>query len=140
MIAMLKWFSSLEEARDMRYRLIYGVLWPLTVVVYLMPWARVDGNIIPGCAFAIHYTVTYFIGILIGLIVLTTEYNPIPMTIIAGVLMIFGFIGGEWALSETAKHARVVVAEWGMVLSFFTSMIYMVAGAYIGKKMAAKKA
>jgi hypothetical protein len=124
----------------MNWRIVYALLWFLTLVTYSLPWASTsDGEVFYGWNFTMPFSITYLIGMLLGLIVLATKWKPIPMTVVAGVLMILGFFGASigmgmmtgvgWLVGKTVK------AEGGIGLSFLTSIIYMVGGAVTGKKM-----
>ncbi|MEM3975114.1 MAG: hypothetical protein QW320_12160 [Ignisphaera sp.] len=127
----------------MKWRIIYGILWLLTVIMYSLPWAKVNDEIYTGWNFTLPFSVTYLIGILLGLIVLIVRYKPVLMTIVAGVLMILGVVGtsvgfgGVMAIIGGLVGAKVSW-EAGIGGAFLFAMIYMVAGAYAGKKMVMK--
>ena len=127
----------------MRYRIIYAVLWLLTVVAYSMPWASIDGEMYTGWSFTLPFSFTYLIGILIGLVVLITKFKPIAMTIIAGILMILGLVGASLGYGLAAALAGImeakVTTEAGMGFAFIAIILYMIVGAYAGKKMVQMK-
>lgn len=77
-----------------RARVVYGILWLLTLIAYSVPWASIGGETYIGWNFTVPFSITYLIGLLLGLIVLTVKYKPVGLTIVAGVLMILGVIGG----------------------------------------------
>lgn len=96
--------------------------------------------------FTIPFSITYFIGIVLGLVVLIVKFRPVTMTIIAGVLMILGVVGAMLGCGIAAMLAGLAWAqvrtEAGMGFAFLLSIVYTVAGAYIGRKrkMVVKKA
>jgi len=126
----------------MKYRIIYAVLWLLTVIAYSMPWVSVNGKSFVGWNFTVPFSITYVIGIVLGLIVLTVKFKPITMTIVAGILMILGVAGAMFASvigGLAGLMGTEMKTEAGMGFAFILSIVYTVAGAYIGKKMIAKK-
>jgi hypothetical protein len=92
-----------------------------------------------GWNFTMPFSITYLIGVSLGLIILATKWKPISMTVVAGILMFLGFVGATigmgmmtgvgWLVGKTVR------AEGGIGLSFLISIIYMVGGAIAGKKM-----
>jgi hypothetical protein len=127
-----------------KYRAIYAVLWLLTVIAYSLPWASADGKVFTGWSFTVPFSFTYVIGMLLGLIVLLTKFKPVAMTIFAGILMLLGVFGAVFGYALAAALAGLtgakVSTEAGGGLALIASMIYMVAGAYVGKKMVKKRA
>ena len=126
----------------MKYRVIYAILWLLTVIAYSMPWARTDDISFTGWNFTIPFSISYLIGMVLGLVVLLAKFRPVIMTIIAGILMILGVAGamlGYGAMEALAgfewTHAET---EAGMGLALLLSIAYTIIGAYIGKKMIVK--
>ena len=73
--------------------MLYGILWILTVVAYSIPWARVEGQTFVGWNFTVPFSITYVIGIILGLIVLATKRWAFGLTIAAGILMLLGVAG-----------------------------------------------
>jgi len=96
-----------------------------------------------GWNFTIPFSFTYVIGILIGLIVLITRFKPVTMTIVAGVLTILGlvgaFLGYGLAVVVGGLAGAKVTTKAGMGFAFISLMLYMVAGAYVGKRMVQRK-
>ncbi|MEM2294431.1 MAG: hypothetical protein QXX41_14260 [Nitrososphaerota archaeon] len=127
----------------MKWRITYGILWLLTVVMYSLPWAKVDDSVYIGWNFTMPFSVTYVIGMLLGLIVLIMRYKPVLMTIVAGILMILGLVGATIGFGVMAVIGGLVGAkvswEAGAGGAFLFTIIYMVAGAYAGKKMVMKR-
>jgi len=123
-----------------RARVVYGILWLLTLIAYSVPWASIDGETYIGWNFTVPFSITYLIGLLLGLIVLTVKYKPVGLTIVAGVLMILGVIGGFIGfgiLEITAELAKPVevTTEPGMGLAFLFALIFLVAGAITAKRL-----
>ncbi len=121
----------------MKWRIAYTVLWLLTVVAYSLPWARLNDKIYVGWNFTVPFSITYLIGIILGLVVIVTKFKPITMTIIAGVLMILGVASASFGILIFGFFGAKT--EAGVGLAFLLSLIYTVAGAYIGKKMSIEK-
>ena len=123
-----------------RARVVYGILWLLTLIAYSVPWASIDGETYIGWNFTVPFSITYLIGLLLGLIVLTVKYKPVGLTIVAGVLMILGVIGGFIGfgiLEITAELAEPVkvTTEPGIGLAFLFALIFLVAGAVTAKRL-----
>ena len=74
-------------------RVLYGILWILTVVAYSIPWARAKGQTFVGWSFTVPFSITYVVGIILGLIVLATKRWVFGLTIVAGILMLLGVAG-----------------------------------------------
>ena len=123
----------------MRYRLIYGVMWLIAVATYSIPWARADGEVFTGWSFTIPFSLTYVIGLLLGLIVLSTKQSPFGLSLAAGVLMIVGVAGAATGyefgkmVGELAGHK--VTTEPGIGFAFLYSIIYTVVAPVIGRRM-----
>lgn len=82
----------------MKWRLLYALLWLLTVVAYSVPWMSATSawggaEVFTGWSFTIPFSITYFIGMLLGLTVLLTRFSPVAATIASGVLMFLGIVG-----------------------------------------------
>jgi len=122
-----------------RARVIYGILWFLTVIVYSIPWARTNGKIYTGWHFTVPFSFTYLIGIILGLIVLLTKKWKFSLTIVAGILMILGVLGAIFGYALAKALASItgksVSTEAGSGLAFLLSIIYTVVGALVARKM-----
>jgi uncharacterized membrane protein len=126
-----------------KYRIIYSILWLLTVIAYSMPWASIDDRLYTGWNFTIPFSITYVMGIVLGLVVLILRFKPVMLSIVAGFLMLLGVVGagvgyaiGAILVGLTGKTSRF---ETGIGFAFLMSIIFTIAGAYVGKKMVAKK-
>ena len=118
---------------------VYGILLFLTLVAFSVPWARIGEEIYTGWNFMIPFSITYPIGLVLGLVVLITRRYPVVMTIVAGVLMLVGVAMAYTAIGfakilETFLEEEVCV-EAGLGLAILAPVIYMVLGAIVGKKM-----
>jgi hypothetical protein len=121
-----------------KYRIIYFILWLLTVIAYSMPWARVDSELYIGWSFTLPFSITYVIGIVLGLVVLILRSRPVMLTIIAGILMLLGVASASVLYIEGVGpffFGRIFRAEAGTWFAFLMSIIFTVAGAYVGKNM-----
>ncbi|MCC6014134.1 MAG: hypothetical protein LM564_00325 [Desulfurococcaceae archaeon] len=87
------------------YRAVYAFLWLLTAIAYSLPWATVDGMSYVGWNLTVPFSITYLIGLLLGLVVLVAGFKPVTMTIIAGVLMLLGVAGALLGLGAAAVLA-----------------------------------
>ena len=127
----------------MNYRVVYAILWLLIVIAYSIPWATVNGQTFVGWNFTVPFSITYLIGIILGLVVLITRFKPVVMTIVAGILMLLGIAGADLGLATASILTGIVggeaKAEAGMGLAFIVSIIYTVLGAYVGKKLIVRK-
>jgi len=127
----------------LKWRVVYGVLWFLTVVVYSIPWVSVNGKVYTGWSFTVPFSFTYVIGIVLGLIVLLICYKPVSMTVIAGILMILGVFGALFGYTIMSFIHEVLGAkattEAGGGLAFIISIIYTVVGAIAGERMMKKR-
>lgn len=127
----------------MNYRVVYAILWLLTVIAYSIPWATANGQTFVGWNFTMPFSITYLIGIILGLVVLLLRFKPVVMTIVAGILMLLGIAGAELGLGTASILTGIVggeaKAEAGMGLAFIVSIIYTVLGAYVGKKLIVRK-
>jgi hypothetical protein len=113
------------------------------MIAYSLPWATVDSKLYVGWNFTIPFSITYFIGLLLGLIVLIVKFKPVMMTIIAGILMLLGIVGAFLGLGTLTILAGFVGSkvntEAGIGFALIMSIIYTVLGAYVGKKLIMKK-
>jgi ribosomal protein L40E len=119
--------------------IIYVVLWLLTILAFSAPWYSTNGASYTGWNFVIPFSVTYLVGILLGIIVLVTKRWAFGLTIAAGTLMILGVVGagiggaiGELMGALTGVKAS---AEPGIGLAFLMSLVYLVGGSFLGKRM-----
>jgi peptidoglycan/LPS O-acetylase OafA/YrhL len=126
-----------------KYRVVYAILWLLAVIAYSLPWATVDGQTFVGWNFTIPFSITYLIGLILGLVVLIARFKPVAMTIVAGILMLLGIVGAYLGLGVAAVLAGLAggeaKAEAGIGLALIVSIIYTVLGAYVGKKLIVKR-
>ena len=123
----------------MKYRVVYAILWLLAVIAYSTPWATVDGKSYVGWNFTMPFSITYLVGLILGLVVLVVRFKPVAMTIVAGILMLLGVVGAFLGLGVAAVLAGLAGGraspEAGMGLALIVSIIYTVLGAYVGKKL-----
>ena len=122
-----------------KYRIIYGILWLLTLIAYSVPWIRADDTVYVGWNFTIPFSITYLIGLLLGLIVLAIKWKPVVVTVIAGILMLLGILGAFFGIGMMKILGTIVgkevVHEAGIGFAFLMSIIYMVCGAIVGKRI-----
>jgi hypothetical protein len=126
-----------------KYRVIYAIPWLLTVIAYSTPWATIDGQTFVGWNFTMPFSITYLIGLILGLVVLVVRFKPVVMTIVAGILMLLGVAGAYLGLGVAAVLAGLAggeaKAEAGIGLALIVSIIYTVLGTYVGKKLVVRK-
>ncbi|RLE64743.1 MAG: hypothetical protein DRJ47_06990 [Thermoprotei archaeon] len=127
----------------MKWRVIYSILWLLTLIAYSVPWARTSENVFIGWNFTMPFSITYLIGLLIGLIVLAIKWKPVEATILAGILEFLGIAGAYVGIGAGAIIGALareeMTSEWGIGLAFLVVLIYTVLGAIAGKKMIVKE-
>ena len=120
-------------------RIIYGILWILATIAYFLPWARAGDKVFVGYEFTVPFSFTYLIGIILGLIVLATKWAKVPMTLVAGILMILGVLGAVFGFAMAGALAgftgETVAMESGMGLAFLLSLIYTIVGTIIARKI-----
>jgi len=104
---------STQEAY-IKWKIVYAVLWLLTIVMYSLPWARANGKVFVGWGFTMPFFLTYVIGMILGLIVLVTKYKPVLITIVAGLLMMFGILGAVFGFSVGAMIGQLTGAKTSM--------------------------
>ncbi len=136
-------YSSIERrTHPLAYRFGYAFLWLLTIIMYSIPWASLDGEVYTGWSFTVPFSFTYLIGILLGLIVLVIKFKPVTMTVIAGIMMVLGVLGATFGYAIGGIFAGLFVRqleiEAGLPLAFILSIIYMIVGAYICKRIREK--
>ena len=123
----------------MGWRITYAVLCVLALVAYFMPWATMGDTSYSGWSGIVPFTFTYFIGLIIALVVLFTRYKAVGLTIFAGILMFIGVLGGiaiagvAGGLSEAAGGGAAHTGG-GMVFAFLISVAYTILGAIAGNK------
>ncbi len=119
--------------------IIYALLWFLTIVAFSVPWYTVGGHTFTGWNFVIPFSASYLIGILLGLIVLITKRWAFGLTIVAGILMILGIvgagIGGGISEALSGVSGQTTTAQGGIGFAFVISLVYLVGGAVLGKRM-----
>jgi hypothetical protein len=120
-------------------RLFYGILWALTIVTFSLPWYSAGEKTYSGWNFVIPFSMTYLIGIILGFIVLITKLMPFGLTIAAGVLMLVGVavgvLGGEVGVAISELTGETASAQGGIGFAFVMSIIYLILGAWLGKRM-----
>lgn len=73
---------------------------------------------------------------LLGVIVLTIKWHPVAVTIVAGISMLSGFVGVTLNIKTTNFIVWIGARpEGGFLFAFFVSIVYMVSGAIVGKRM-----
>lgn len=121
-----------------RGRIFYAILWILTVLAYSVPWARAESTVFVGWNFTIPFSITYVIGIILGLIVLATKRWAFGLTILAGILMLLGIVGAAFGYGIMAAlgpfAGERIELEAGIGLAFLLSIIYMIGGAILVRK------
>jgi len=131
--------KNVEVGKMKKARIFYGILWALATIAYFTPWAKVNGEVYTGWQFTVPFSFTYLIGIILGIIVLTTKWRKTAMTIVAGILMILGVLGGAFGYAIGAAVAGLVgktaTTEVGSGLALLLSIIYTVAGTIIARRM-----
>lgn len=103
----------------------------IAVIAYFMPWI----NTVPGWATILPFSFTYFIGLILGIVIFATEYKPVGLSIFAGILMIIGVIvtgvlvGLIYSLSPNGPQF-----QGGFTIAFLISLVYVILGPIAGNK------
>ena len=121
------------------YRLIYGLIWIIAVLAYSLPWASSGEEVFTGWSFTIPFSVTYLIGLLLGLVVLITKRSAFWLSLAAGILMILG-VAAAGAVGEFGGMLAELTGEtwsWepGVGFAFLWSVIFTIAGPAVGRRM-----
>lgn len=117
---------------------VYGVLLGLTILAYSIPWYSAGEETFVGWEFTLPFTISYVIGIALGLIVLFTKKASFVLTIVAGVLMVIAVaiatVTGEamGLLGELAGEE--VTTEAGMAFAWLMSLAYLIGGSILCRK------
>jgi FtsH-binding integral membrane protein len=108
-------------------------------VAFSLPWYSTGEKSYSGWNFVIPFSMTYLIGIILGFIVLITRLMPFGLTIAAGVLMLVGVavgvLGGEVGVAVSELTGETGSAQGGIGFAFVMSIIYLILGAWLGKRM-----
>ena len=126
-----------------KFSLVYAVLWFLALTVYLVPLTSVSLDY-ESLLFVLMLTITYPIGLAIGLTALATKWKPVGLTVVAGILMIIGailmsslgllfvFLEGILRLPSEFQFLSLII---GGSLAFIIALVYTIAGAIVARKM-----
>ncbi len=126
-----------------KYKVLYGILWLLAVIAYSAPWAKLvtynSVKTFDGWSFTVPFSFTYVIGLALGLLVIVANWKPTFSSVLAGVLMLVGVIGGisGYSIAEglCMLEGGKATTMWGVGLAFIVSLAYIVIGGYLGKKL-----
>ena len=89
-------------------------------------------------------TITYPIGLAIGLTALATKWKPVGLTVVAGILMVIGaivmaFLGIFFVFLEGLLRVPLEFQSLSLViggsLAFIIALFYTVGGAIVARKM-----
>jgi len=126
-----------------KFSFVYAVLWFLALTVYLVPLTSVSLDY-ESLLFVLMLTITYPIGLAIGLTALATKWKPVGLTVVAGILMIIGailmsslgilFLFLE-ALLRVPSEFQSLSLVIGGHLAFIIALFYTVGGAIVARKM-----
>ncbi len=108
-------------------RLIYGLLLAALIWSYFKPWTVIGGQPLPGWAVIIPLSFFYFLGLVLGVIVLFTGYRAVRLSIWSGILM-FGnnlIAGLFFGLISATEHTELGA---GFTMAFFMSLIFLIIG------------
>ena len=124
----------------MKWRFFYGILCALTLVAYVLPWARIGDKAYTGLQFTLPFSFPYLVGLMLAFVVLFTTYRPVGLTITAGILLLVGVFGGIIGVAIVSAVARLAdkssyEIRSGLVLAFLMSILYTIIGSIAGNKM-----
>jgi len=124
-------------------KILYALLWVVAVIAYSVPWAKIitytKSETFTGWSFTVPFSFTYVLGLAIGALVLISEWKPSIASVVAGILMLVGVVGGMVGYTIAAglcelEGGKAVTAE-GMGFAFLVSVAYIILGGYLGKKL-----
>lgn len=126
-----------------KFSFVYAVLWFLALTAYLVPLTSVSLDY-ESLLFVLMLTITYPIGLAIGLTALATKWKPAGLTVVAGILMIIGaivmaslgllfvFLEGFLRIPSEFQSLSLVI---GGYRAFIIALFYTVGGAIVARKM-----
>jgi parallel beta-helix repeat protein len=126
-----------------KFSFVYAVLWFLALTVYLIPLTSVSLDY-ESLLFVLMLTITYPIGLAIGLTALATKWKPVGLTVVAGILMIIGaivmaFLGIFFVFLEGFLRVPLEFQSLSLVIggsrAFIIALFYTVGGAIVARKM-----
>ena len=118
------------------WRITYGLLVLIALIAYFMPWINSGGQNIPGWATILPFSFTYFVGLVLGIVIFSTSYKAVGLSILAGILMISGvmitgvFIGLGVAFSQGTAGGSQFGS--GLGLAMIISLVYVILGPIAG--------
>jgi parallel beta-helix repeat protein len=126
-----------------KFSFVYAVLWFLALTAYLVPLTSVSLDY-ESLLFVLMLTITYPIGLAIGLTALATKWKPVGLTVVAGILMIIGAIlmaslGLLFVFLEGFLRVPLEFQSLSLVIggsrAFIIALFYTVGGAIVARKM-----
>ena len=121
----------------MKWKITYGLLLLIVLIAYLLPWYKSADKTLSGIEFILPFTLTYFIGLILGVIVLFTSYKPIGITIVAGILILVGIIGGligSGIMGVIEENSQIETGA-GLVLAIIIFIPYIIVSSIAANKM-----
>lgn len=122
------------------WKITYGLLVALAVISYFMPWMSIGSESFPGWGLILPFSFPYFVGLILAIVVLFTEYKAVGLSIFAGILMIISIlvsgvmIGFGAGLSAYAHSTDPMEMGSGFQLATLVSLVYVILGPIVGNK------
>ena len=116
------------------WRITYGVLVLVALIAYFMPWINTGTQLLPGWATILPFSFAYFIGLILGIVIFSTTYKPVGLTILAGILMIIGVIVTGALIGFTSAASGSSQFGGGFSIALIVSLVYVILGPIAGNK------
>ncbi len=118
------------------WRIIYGGLVIIAIIAYFMPWADNGQQALFGWQMILPLSFTYFIGLILGIVIFATNYKPVGLSIFAGILMIIGVVisGGLIGVGVAFSNGSAGGYQFGsgIELAALISLVYAILGPIAG--------
>jgi hypothetical protein len=112
-------------------RILYGILVGVSVWAYFQPWSVLGGQTVIGFATILPFSFLYFIGLILGIVILFTGYRATGLSIFAGILMIGGTLITGMLMGLLSLGGNVTL-ETGFMTALICSFAYPILGGILG--------
>jgi len=112
-------------------RILYGILILVSIWSYFQPWSVLDGQTVIGFATVLPFSFSYFIGLILGIVILFTGYRATGLSIFAGILMIIGTLVAGMLMGLLSLGGNVTL-ETGFMTALICSFTFPIFGGILG--------
>ncbi len=119
---------------------MYAVLVIIAVVAYVLPWMVIGNQNFPGWTMILPFSFAYFVGLILAIVILFTEYKAVGLSIFAGILMIISvlvsgvIIGLGVGFSAYSQSGGSMQMGIGFNLATIISLVYTILGPIAGNQ------